>query len=259
MNKFISAMFFLFLPAFIFAQYNPKCEWTKEAITVDGNVVDWNPPLRNYDSESQLFFDFKNDDEKLYLCFQTKGESNQEKIMKSGMKIILSSKINGKHKSIIDFPLRSSKVLAAKEELKLDPLMAEKNSHHSFIAKDTLMELKGFANTNGIVSSRQLSGARVAINWDSANTLNYEVAIPLKELFGNDFDATDLSKEISLTVVINALPAPRSKEEMDEFNSSERMKNGGQTDAVSEQQKMAARYAIFQKTELKQKFFLAKP
>ncbi len=251
-------MFFLFLPALIFAQHNPECVWTKEVITIDGNAADWNPPLKNYDSQSQLFFGFKNDAKNLYLCFQTKDQSNESKMMKSGMKIILSSKINGKHKSIIDFPLTSSKASDVKDEIKSDPLMTRKNRHNAFIASDTTMELKGFANMNGIVFLRQPSGVRVAINWDSANTLNYEVAIPLKELFGNDFNAADLSKEISLDVVINPLPAPRSQAEMDEFEKSERMKDGGQNDALSDQ-KMAARYAVFQKTELKQRFVLASP
>ncbi len=259
MIKSISLLLFLFLPALVFAQHNPICEWTKEAIAVDGNAAEWNPPLRNYDSESQLFFDFKNDAQTLYLCFQTKDQSNQTKILKSGMKIILSSRINGKHKSIIDFPLRSSKVSAAKDEIKFDPLMDENNRHQSLNASDTVMELKGFANINGLVSSRQISGTRVAINWDSVNTLNYEVAIPLKELFGNDYNAMELSKEISLDVVISAVPAPRTKEEMEEFNNSERMRHGGQNDAMSDRQKRAARYAIFQKTELKQKFVLSNP
>lgn len=252
-------MFFLLLPVLIFAQHNPECVWTKEVITIDGNAADWNPPLKNYDSQSQLFFDFKNDAKSLYLCFQTKDQSNESKIMKSGMKIILSSKINGKHKSIIDFPLSSSKSPAAKDEIKSDPLMTRQIRHNAFIASDTTMELKGFANMNGIVFLRQPSGVRVAINWDSANTLNYEVAIPLKELFGNDFNTGELSKEISLDVVINPVPAPRSKDEMDAFENSERIKNGGQNDAMSQEQKMAARYAVFQKTELKQRFVLASP
>lgn len=258
MSKLIPVMFFLFLPAFIFAQHDPECLWTKEVITVDGNAADWNPPLKNYDSQSKLFFDFKNDAKTLYLCFQSKDQSNEEKIMKSGMKIILSSKINGKHKSIIDFPLRSFKVLAAKDVIKSDPLITRENRHKAFVASDTTMELKGFENRNGIVFIRQPAGVCVAINWDSANTLNYEVAIPFNELFGSDLNAADLSKEISLDVVINPLPAPRSQDELDEFEKSERMKDDGQNDGMAEQ-KMAARYAVFQKTELKQRFVLASP
>src|SRR5665213_700675 len=101
MKKSILGLVFITVSAFSFAQDSPSSTWAKNKVVVDGKPTEWNLPLKNYDNETGLFFDFENDSTNLYLCFQTKNEMNEEKIMRAGMKIILSSKINGKHKSII--------------------------------------------------------------------------------------------------------------------------------------------------------------
>lgn len=88
------------LGIFVFAQ-EPTSEWAKNKITVDGNANDWGLPLKNFDNDTQLFFEIKNDDKNLYLCFQSKDQESQVKIIRAGMKITLSSKINGKHKATI--------------------------------------------------------------------------------------------------------------------------------------------------------------
>lgn len=262
-------LFFLltlfFITKSIFAQDNPSAQWTKNNITVDGNVQDWNS-LKHYDNGTRLFFDFKNDSNNLYLCFQTKDEINQAKIMRSGMKIILSDKINGKHKSIINFPLgvkNAVKPTDSEDKIQPDPLASHQSRHAVFLASDTMMEVKGFANKNGIVSPNDVSGIHAAINWDSANTLTYEIAIPLKELFGNNFNVKDISKEISLNVIINAMSVADSKNgSADGFSgrSDHGERRMGSSSGGMEQENRMAEYnrmVMLQKTELKQKFTLS--
>ena len=109
MKKSILGLLFIVVSAFSFAQDSPSSTWAKNKVVVDGNSREWNLPLKNYDKVTGLFFDFENDSTNLYLCFQTKYEMNESRIMRAGIKIILSNKINGKHKSVIDFPLPASK------------------------------------------------------------------------------------------------------------------------------------------------------
>lgn len=267
MKQLFFLLVLFFITSSILAQDNPSAQWTKNKIIVDGNVQDWNS-LKHYDNQSRLFFDFKNDSNNLYLCFQTKDEINQAKIMRSGMKIILSDKINGKHKSTINFPLgvkHAVKSANSEDKIQPDPLASHQSKHALFLESDTVMEVKGFANKNGIISSDDISAIHAAINWDSANTLTYEIAIPLKELFGNTFNVKDISKEISLNVIINAMSVADSQNSGANGYSArpadgERRAGGGSDE--TEREKRVAEYnrmVLTQKTELKQKFTLAVP
>lgn len=269
MEKTSLTIILIFITAFSFAQTKATSQWTNIEITIDGKAHDWNPPLKHYDNQTALFFDFKNDSNNLYLCFQTKDQINEAKIIRSGMRVILSDKINGKHKSVISFPLpfKHAAKLNQSDEIKPDPLAPGQSHHTSFLANDTLMEVKGFANKNGIISINN-SDIQAAINFDSSNILTYEIAIPIKELFGSDYKVKEVSKDISLNVIINAMAdhsaggeysgrGGRSGGRMDSYGGmnggGNRMSNGGN------EQNQFYRAAMFQKTELKQKFTLSVP
>ena len=248
-------LFFLFVPisTFSFSQETPASSFAKNKIIIDGNPKEWNLPLKHYDNTTRLFFDFENDANNLYLCFQAKDEMNEEKILKAGMKIILSSKINGKHKSVINYPLPAPKTSENNDEITRDPLATRPDNHATFLAKDTLMEVKGFAMQSGTISSKDTSGIHAAINWDTSKTLTYEIAIPLKEMFGENYDIKDLSKEISLEVIINAAPYGNSSQLRRTQSSS------GNEESNEDRQLQAKRAFMLQKAQLKEKFTLAMP
>ncbi len=275
MKKFFFALIFLSISAILSAQDGPSSTWAKNKVVVDGTPNEWSLPLKNYDNTTRLFFDFENDSTHLYLCFQTKDEMNEAKIMRAGMKIILSDKINGKHKSIIDFPLQASKAPEAKDEIQPDPMAPHKDLHAAFLEKDSLMEVKGFTGKNGIISSRDVSGIHAAINWDSSRVFTYELAIPLTEMFGSGYDIKDLSKEISLDVIINAVHAGNYSQNGGGENGYSgrgggrgggRMGGGGYGGMHQGGNRMGGqengqfrgdRLAMSQKTEMKQKLVLA--
>jgi hypothetical protein len=278
MQKFLFSLILVFVGAFGFAQENSTAQWTKNNITVDGNAADWNQSLKHYDNSTRLFFDFKNDSNNLYLCFQTKDEMTGTKIMRAGMKIIISDKINGKHKSSVSFPLgfkNHTKPAETNDAVKPDPLATSGSRHQNYLALDTLMEVKGFADKNGLISANDVNSIHAAINWDSANTLTYEVAIPLKELFGAGYKLTDFSKGVSLNVIINAIPAGSENENAGGYGGrgghgggrmgGGRMGSGGmghegnRTEGEGNSQYEYDRAALLQKSELKQRFELASP
>ena len=67
------------------------------------------------------------------------------------------------------------------------------------------MQVSGFSTANGIVPVQD-TGLQVAVNWDSASNLIYEVAISKKEFFGAEYTAKEAMEDITLSVELNALP-----------------------------------------------------
>src|SRR6185312_2099443 len=276
MKRSFSLLILVFIATIAFAQDNSAAQWAKNNITVDGNTADWNHSLKHYDNDTRLFFDFKNDSNNLYLCFQTKDEMTEAKIMRAGMKIIIGDKINGKHKSSISFPLgfkHAFKSEQAENAITPDPLSSP--GRHQHFTPDS-MEVKGFAGKNGLISANDAAGIHAAIGRDSANTLTYEVAIPLKELFGSGYSIKDFSKDISLNVIINAL-SPGSHSATAGYGGRGGHSGGGRmgggrmggyggmghernrTEGEGGEQYGNERAAMSQKSELKQKFVLAMP
>jgi hypothetical protein len=279
MKRSFFSLILSFIATISFAQEVSTAQWEKNNITVDGNAADWNHSLKHYDNDTRLFFDFKNDSNDLYLCFQTKDEITEEKIMRSGMKIILSNKINGKHKAVINFPLgikHSSTPVQQDEETPQEGVTGYPRTHKAFGANDS-MEVKGFADKNGLIPANDISGIHAAMGRDSSNALTIEIAIPFKEMFGNDYQVKDLSKEISLNVIINAMPAGSQNHESGYAHGGGRgggrmgggyghggmhgsRGTGEQNEADdATQQTGLDRMAMFQKSELKEKFQLATP
>jgi hypothetical protein len=279
MKRSFFSLILSFIATISFAQEVSTAQWEKNNITVDGNAADWNHSLKHYDNDTRLFFDFKNDSNNLYLCFQTKDEMTEAKIMRAGMKIIISDKINGKHKSSISFPLGFKHALKseqAEDAITPDPLSSPGRHQKAFGANDS-MEVKGFADKNGLIPANDISGIHAAMGRDSSNALTIEIAIPFKEMFGNDYQVKDLSKEISLNVIINAMPAGSQNHESGYAHGGGRgggrmgggyghggmhgsRGTGEQNEADdATQQTGLDRMAMFQKSELKEKFQLATP
>lgn len=269
MKKILLVAILVCIETISFAQENPASVWANQPVVINGNASEWVLPLKYYDNQTNLFFAIKNDSNNVYLCFQAKDEMNQAKIINSGMKIILSDKINGKHKSSIAFPLahkHNAKSATSTDEVKPDPLAPREKKQAAYLDEDTMMELKGFANTNGIVSIHNTSGIRAAINFDSSNTLTYEIAIPFQELFGNHDDLKDVSKDISLNVIINAMTDHSGNGEGYSERGSGRggrmggyggQHRGNENGGEENEQSQLQRAAMAQKAELKQKFVLA--
>lgn len=280
MKKNFLILSLLCITAIAYAQEKPTSKWASTPITVDGNGMDWNLPLKNYDESTKLFFDIKNDSTNLYLCFQSSDQMTQTRILRLGMKILLVSKINGKHKEVIDFPLpykhTTPDATANETQARPDFSQMRQNMRATFLASDTVMEVKGFASQSGTIPSYTASGIRASINWSEDNTvMTYELAIPLKEMFGNDYDPKEISKEISLSTIINAKEfnsgvAARENRSADETGRSSMgtgsitgggmggyRGGGGRMGSGHGGQFQSGREAMAQKSEFKQKFTLA--
>ena len=274
MKKCLFGLFIFIMGSIVFAQENFSLPFSSATVTADGDAHDWTTPLKHYDPNTRLFFDFKNDSNNLYLCFQTNDVATQTKLLRAGMKITLSSKINGKHKATIGFPMAAnvSKPAEADNASAAESRSSHRKSQAILLAGDTLMELKGFDSGDGVVSVANKNGVTVAIKSDENDMFTYEAAIPLKELLGNNFKINDNSKEISLSATINAMKRSESENRRTESGFSEgeegRMgggggrqdgmgRGGGRMGGQEGRNYSMDRSAMFEKSELKQKLSLA--
>lgn len=209
MKKSILIVALIYVAGNLFAQGDiGQSAWVSSPVKVDGLAKEWSMPLRYYDNDAKMFFAFANDNKNLYLCFQTDDNVQQRKIMRSGMKVALSSKANGKHKVSINFPM-VPKMDASQQGKSVAGQAAQlSGSQNSFGAARNQMEVKGFLTKEGIISANDSSGINAAMNMDDSRRLTYEVAIPLKEFLGEGYSAADIEKNISLDIEIKAASSP---------------------------------------------------
>ena len=259
------------------AQDVSTAKWVAQPITVDGNATEWHQPLNFYDSETKLLFAIGNDSTHIYLCFEAKDEKTQMKIMRAGMRIDLDTKGRNGRSASIDFPLapkerdenneeggndfsqgqRSADTCAGQFNHKHDPAMM----FLFFLHRNIFMDVKDFADDNGLlpVRGRDIS---VAMNWDDADNLFYEISIPIKDLLDNGYTPENIAKEITLHAHINAVKADAvAANRSGSFNQgrSGGMRGGGMRAGSmrgSGMQGGGDRSAMFESTSFKQKFVL---
>jgi len=181
-------------------------------VTVDGNDTEWGS-LNFYDDQTQLNFAIADDTDNIYLCFSANSQPVQMKFMRAGMKITLSTKGKSKHEASILYPLQQTKLVEFKDsavnknnppEPGERPVFNKETFRQNFIAHHTSMQVSGFANSNGEIPVKD-SAIHVAVNWDTASNMVYEVSIAKKEFFGAGYSAKDLLSDITLNVELNGL------------------------------------------------------
>lgn len=270
MSKILTAIcFFLFVQTINAQDDIPGAVWIKEKVVIDGMATEWKKPLRFYDANTKLFYAFENDDKNFYLCFQTNDEINQQKILRGGVKVSLQAKTGDKRNVSIRFPL-ASREPQGKQHYGQDSTenkLRRENRKLDFLAQNTMMETKGFAERNGVIPINDTSGINAAINWDEAGDMIYEIAIPLKEVYGNGYTAADLSKYVLMEVEVNGVKRGEHAEGGGGAGFGGRgrgghMGGGGgryrgtgtHEESNNGEGSFGNRMAMFEKTTLKQKF-----
>ena len=266
----------------VIAQDVSTAGWAVQPVVADGNAREWHKPLNLYDPNTKLLFAMSNDSTTIYLCFESKDEQTQKKIMRAGMRVELSTKWKGRHKVAIAYPLppkeRENSDTGADDDNagsneQEDPSFrkaAAAMEKKRFLTDNLTMHLEGFAAGNGVVPIRG-EHVNVAMGWDSTDNLFYEIAIPIKELADPGYTAEELLKELTLEVAINALPQKGGNRGSDisirgnggglgDGANSGLGQGGGRTvdpSAFKHAFKNLDRAGLFKTTYLKQKFALA--
>jgi len=206
-NSFL-LLLFVFLSIVCFSQTTTQSKRLTKPVTIDGSAKEWQNPFGLYETKTKLMFAISNDDSTLYLCFQCPDPVNQDKIMQAGMQVSINTKGKNKVNASIQFPFKKTDKKNKSEEIISEYDYGIDGLKASFLLNNFTMLTEGFATQNGTFHIKESRNIQIAMNWDSINTLVYELAIPYKELFGNAFAVADLSKEITLGVEIFAVAQP---------------------------------------------------
>ena len=190
----ISLLILLAFSTFIFAQTSTS-KWQSKPIIIDGDGSDWEAIPRFFNSDSNVKYEFRNDSKNLYLILKSTSRATQLQLLQAGFSVRLKVKIQPVLKVGITFPPKKTKKLAQmlpKPEESYGGLV-EKSEYKVF--NDSAI-LDGFQFTNGIITSeiKDFDGICFAKSQKMREEVSYEFQIPLREIFGKNFEMTDISK-----------------------------------------------------------------
>jgi hypothetical protein len=202
-----------------------QTKWQSTPVIADGSPQEWKLPLRFYDAKSHLSYSVTNDLENLYICVRITEEAGQMKVMRAGMQVWIDTTGKNDQSIGILFPQRVQTAPAdaprqeGKERGTRDP-GAPKGAgiatRNRFLQDYKEMQLTGFhAPIRGAVPLINDFGINLGINWDSSkydnsNIMFYEAVIPFRTFFKNKLSPSDSTRKFGMSIVVNALPAPKS-------------------------------------------------
>jgi len=211
MKRLVLLTFLTVLSLFsgIMAQVSTS-KWEAQSIVIDGNGADWGTLPRFFNAESNVKYEFRNDAKNLYLILKAADRSTQMQMLSAGFSVKLKVKTSPPLKVAIAFPaLKKGEMppMIINQDGKIDNLTYKSTDGAVIIPKDTAL-LDGFLFSKGkIVSdSNDENSICFARSKTSRELVTYEIRVPLREIYGNDFSVVNLNTTpIQLLVNINEL------------------------------------------------------
>ncbi|WP_207632758.1 hypothetical protein [Foetidibacter luteolus] len=188
--------------------YLQGASWQARPLNVDGYDSDWVKPLPYHDKKEKLDFNILNDSTNLYIIMTTADELTQRKILQGGLTVWVNNIAEKTEQNAagIAFPLgeRSSK---GKSIL---PIMGP-GSKNKVMELDQLKDysLFGFGDEgveNVTYGEPNKQGVQVRLDFNEAEQLVYEAAIPLKAVFPKNTSGNYGRRNIAVGFVIDAVP-----------------------------------------------------
>lgn len=208
----------IFLLAFLFIAFQAfgqkdqiTSRWITGEIVIDGAGKDWETPMLYNDDK--VSFSITNDGKNVNLIIQTINRSVQQKIMRSGMTVTLSTKGKNKKKVAVFFPMKTI-ASANTERLSPDQQGNPPNTDQrelmrsQFIERSTEMKVRGLDAIKGVIPISNEYGIYAAINWESEKLFTYELQLPIKDLIASANPEDFPSTPITLKIQVNAMPQP---------------------------------------------------
>jgi len=217
MNKYKLLQHKYILAGMILTACSPKIadkiSWQSNPVIIDGKAVEYQH-MRNYINETKMVYSLSNNSKNLYLCLKTSDEIMQRKIIRAGMEIWIDTTTKAKKQIGILYPLPNSHKMNLGEmqvpvnnERKMPDITKMKQM---FTLEQTSMQLVGFKhNISGLRHLEDNSGIKVKLNWDSTNTMIYEVVVPLKTFYSEPVSNSDSTKSFNLTIEVNGIAMPK--------------------------------------------------
>ena len=195
-------------------------KWLSQPIVIDGDGSDWGTNPRFFNAESNVKYEFRNDAQNLYLIIKSADRSVQMQLLKAGFNIKLKVRTSPPSKSTITFPESQTvdmPVVGNNAEGKTDQLIDKSVTRLESAVRDTAI-LEGFQYSTGKIASgnRDENGICFSRSKSPRELCFYEIRIPLRELFGNNYTMNTISTiPLQLQVNVNDF----SKSSMKKANS----------------------------------------
>lgn len=159
--------------------------WQRDSLVIDGSDSDWHSQLPTYVSEEKLSYGISNDGVNLYIRIATKDQQEQQKILQGGLTVWVNPQGEKSNESAvgIGFPLdihndrdRELMAQARPEQYRDRPVYPEDLKNYSLYGFNQDPEYYDVGQVNP-------ESVQVRINFNTANILIYEAAIPLKAIY----------------------------------------------------------------------------
>jgi len=191
-------------------------KWEAQSIKIDGNGSDWGTLPRFFNAESNVKYEFRNDSKNLYLILKAADRATQIQMLSAGFSVKLKVKTSPPVKVGIAFPaLKKGEMppMITNQDGSIDNLSYKSTDGAVIIPKDTAI-LDGFQFSKGKIVSENPDDNSIcfARSKTSRELVTYEIRVPLREIYGNDFSMVNLSSTpIQLQVNINDLSQSEMK------------------------------------------------
>jgi hypothetical protein len=184
----------------------PVTNYQQAPVTADGNLSEWNRPLKFISSGGQMQYNITNDDSNLYVSLETHDEATVTKILRAGIDVYVDAEGGESKKVMLAFPLPNNDVHPEKRSTNdaAAAANAKAEMRQELLIQANLFTVAGFKNMeNRSYDINDQSRIRVGLKQEPENGLGYEAAIPFKYIFANPSDKN--KKNISVGIVINAM------------------------------------------------------
>lgn len=183
-------------------------KWQKQVLTIDGDGSDWGALPRFFNDESNVQYEFRNDDKNLYLILKSTDRTTQIQLLRAGFSIRLKVKSQPPAKFSIIFPPKNMIGMThmRNNQDSRNEILLDKTVTRPYIQPIDTARLDGFQFESGIITSenKNANGICFAKSKENTGQTSYEFQIPLRDFFGNDFVLADICKmQIQLQMEIN--------------------------------------------------------
>jgi len=193
-------------------------KWQAQPIVIDGDRSDWVSIPRFFDAQSNVQYEFRNDDKNLYLIVRTIDRAAQMQMLRGGFSLKLKIKTKIPTRCSITFPAQKMGMPPQQFNNRGDEsqLLVEKTAPKPGPMPKDSMVLDGFKFSNGIISSEHKDENKIcfARNKETREQLVYELRIPLCEIYGTDYVFENVASiPIQLQITINELSQNSGKQD----------------------------------------------
>ena len=166
--------------------------WQNEQIVIDGDLTEWGDLPRFYDSKAKLFYEFRNDDENIFLSFYSNDRITNLKIIESGLELFVDT---------LKIKDNSNQIICG---------ISKNPKRPNFYKLESQITINGFSriSTEAIASTAQPNSDSLfilALNCFGDSLMSGELKIPIKTFYKDRIVAKDTLTTLFFAIKLNEL------------------------------------------------------